>query len=331
MVAFNNPRTELSALVANTSPVAVQLPVLGPRYEGQRKARGGLDHGHLHTFFSDIWVLRRLSNLEKADFDSLAMGHILLWLWAVWLYERDLISVALDVRGIDYECATLSTSEALERIKTGRASIARLRKNLAQTRRAITRSAFRFQNMRYAYSRAADRHNDDCVQCASEDDGMTSRHLAASSVEDEYLWLEKGAADLMPLLNENLQIIIATINLEQSEIALNNAEVSRADAKVALAHAEVSRLDAEVSRRNGERSTQLTLLAAIYLPLTLATGVFGMNIKDINQDEVRYWWPIILAIVLMIPSAVVIAYIFWRSRQDRRRERERLHKGEKEA
>lgn len=35
--------------------------------------------------------------------------------------------------------------------------------------------------------------------------------------------------------------------------------------------------------QQAERATLLTFLAAIYLPLTLVTGIFGMNIKEIDQ------------------------------------------------
>lgn len=36
-------------------------------------------------------------------------------------------------------------------------------------------------------------------------------------------------------------------------------------------------------KQQAERATLLTLLAVVYLPLTLVTGIFGMNIKETNQ------------------------------------------------
>ncbi|CAK1354243.1 unnamed protein product [Cercospora beticola] len=269
----------------------------------------------VNVFLAEKWNFEKLCELWQCCEESGYGLNVFLWQWAVWLYEREIRNIALDLQRIDYECVTLSTSEALDRVKAGRARVAELRKHLAQTRRAVSdmfleeayTNARKYQK---DLGRGSESEHASSVQHALESVSLTSRQQAASSPDKEHAWLDKQAADLMPRLNENLQVIIATLNVEQSQVALK---------------------DAEVSRRNGERSTQLTLLAAIYLPLTLATGIFGMNIRDINSDEVRYWWPIILAIVLMIPSAVVIAYIFWRSRQDRRRERERLDKGEKEA
>ena len=38
-------------------------------------------------------------------------------------------------------------------------------------------------------------------------------------------------------------------------------------------------------KRQSRRATLLTLLAAFYLPLTLVTGIFGMNIKEFSDDK----------------------------------------------
>jgi Mg2+ and Co2+ transporter CorA len=38
-------------------------------------------------------------------------------------------------------------------------------------------------------------------------------------------------------------------------------------------------------KRQTEQMVALALLASIYLPMTLVTGIFGMNISGINADE----------------------------------------------
>ena len=43
--------------------------------------------------------------------------------------------------------------------------------------------------------------------------------------------------------------------------------------------------DAKTMKRQTEWMVALALLAAIYLPMTLVTGIFGMNISEINADE----------------------------------------------
>jgi hypothetical protein len=52
-------------------------------------------------------------------------------------------------------------------------------------------------------------------------------------------------------------------------------------------------------KRQSRRATVLTLLAAFYLPLTLVTGIFGMNIKefDIVKPSVALCFEALFAII----------------------------------
>jgi Mg2+ and Co2+ transporter CorA len=42
-------------------------------------------------------------------------------------------------------------------------------------------------------------------------------------------------------------------------------------------------------KKQAQRAYLLTILAVIYLPLTLVTGIFGMNLKEINDGVPRFW------------------------------------------
>lgn len=42
-------------------------------------------------------------------------------------------------------------------------------------------------------------------------------------------------------------------------------------------------------KRDSRRSTLLTLLAAFYLPLSLVTGIFGMNIKEFSDKAPPFY------------------------------------------
>ncbi|KAF2444033.1 hypothetical protein P171DRAFT_485501 [Karstenula rhodostoma CBS 690.94] len=68
--------------------------------------------------------------------------------------------------------------------------------------------------------------------------------------------------------------------------------------------------DSEFNKKQAERSTMLTLLAAVYLPLTLATGIFGMNIQEINGATPRWWVVIVVTAVLFIPSISFMIMLF---------------------
>jgi hypothetical protein len=86
--------------------------------------------------------------------------------------------------------------------------------------------------------------------------------------------------------------------------------------------------DSDANKQQSERATLLTLLAAVYLPLTLVTGIFGMNIKDIN-DGSPSWRAcgIVLAVVAACTIVFVLAYREWRRWRRGRQERKRMELG----
>lgn len=49
------------------------------------------------------------------------------------------------------------------------------------------------------------------------------------------------------------------------------------------------RADSAIMRKQAQRVTLLTILTTIYLPLTLVTGLFGMNIKEITDLTPPAW------------------------------------------
>ncbi|WPB01160.1 uncharacterized protein RHO25_005781 [Cercospora beticola] len=80
-------------------------------------------------------------------------------------------------------------------------------------------------------------------------------------------------------------------------------------------------LDSAANKKQAERATMLTLLAAIYLPLTLTTGIFGMNLREVNQGSPPWWWVMIVMVVLLTPSIIFMVYLFTKNRLETFRER----------
>ncbi|KAI7307139.1 hypothetical protein KC315_g13887 [Hortaea werneckii] len=77
-------------------------------------------------------------------------------------------------------------------------------------------------------------------------------------------------ANLRILIDETIQLVMGTITIKE----------------------------AQTSRVNSERATVLTFLACIYLPLSLVTGIFGMNIKEINGGAPS-WWVCLIALAVI--------------------------------
>lgn len=87
--------------------------------------------------------------------------------------------------------------------------------------------------------------------------------------------------------------------------------------------------DSAIMKRQGWRATILTLLAAIYFPLSLVTSIFGMNIQEITTDDnnpVARHAGIVFAVVLGATLLFLLGYVFWnvvsRRRRDSGREEE---------
>ena len=66
--------------------------------------------------------------------------------------------------------------------------------------------------------------------------------------------------------------------------------------------------------KQAETATMLTLLAAVYLPLQLVTGIFGMNIAEIN-DGVPAWRACVIALVVAGVLTVAVLAGAWRWRK----------------
>jgi hypothetical protein len=79
--------------------------------------------------------------------------------------------------------------------------------------------------------------------------------------------------------------------------------------------------DSDASKRQAERATLLTLVAAVYLPLTLVTSIFGMNIREIDGDLLTYRACLkALGVVLGCTIVFALAYREWRRWRRRREE-----------
>ncbi|KAI5365906.1 Putative Mg2+ transporter protein, CorA-like/Zinc transport protein ZntB [Septoria linicola] len=105
------------------------------------------------------------------------------------------------------------------------------------------------------------------------------------STTEQYVQLLSETDRLVPSLNDSFQILIGAMAV----------------------------LDSDANKKQAERATLLTLLAAIYLPLSLATGIFGMNIREINGGRPTWRFVVFAVIILLIPSVLFVIYLFNKS------------------
>lgn len=115
-----------------------------------------------------------------------------------------------------------------------------------------------------------------------------------------------GLQEIFEELDERIRIVIAALN---DEIRITIGSVQIQDAKK-------TRELTEATVRHTNWTVVLTILAAFYLPMTLVTGILGMNIKEINDGVPnRFWvagtWAVKFVITLgCIVSYAVVSYWF---------------------
>ena len=71
-------------------------------------------------------------------------------------------------------------------------------------------------------------------------------------------------------------------------------------------------LEAEASKKQVRRRQMLTQLAFIYIPLSFVTGIFGINVREINGSPLSIWTSVVALIVTSAcTAAVFVAYRRW--------------------
>jgi len=69
---------------------------------------------------------------------------------------------------------------------------------------------------------------------------------------------------------------------------------------------------ASIALRDSQRADMLTWLAAVYVPLSFVTGIFGMNLRELNDSTVPVWICLeVLGVVLLVTAALVMMYKLW--------------------
>ena len=153
----------------------------------------------------------------------------------------------------------------------------------------------------------------------SSDNGLdlpTGSDKGATEVIDATALLDKLAE-----LEGKLEVLAKTVN---EEIQIFIASVSVRDSEVMLADSKVMRDDSQIMKQQAARTTLLTTLAVIYLPLQLITGIFGMNIKEITGDGRPKWWACLIALGVAGVSTFIIylAVKWWQRRSSQKKMRE---------
>lgn len=136
---------------------------------------------------------------------------------------------------------------------------------------------------------------------AAHVDGTATEPASSASIlvdftrvhRESLLALQKKLDAIREDLNEEIQVVIGGVQVRDAqEMKKQTRETVRlANVTVALA-----------------------ILAAIYLPMTLVTGIFGMNVTEISKTEKapRAWWVVVIWLVVVVLT-VVGGSLIWRA------------------
>lgn len=149
----------------------------------------------------------------------------------------------------------------------------------------------------------------DITRTANEPIDMPMMLTRLAKLEDRLEILSKS-------LNEEIQLFIASISIRDSEVMMKDSRIMREDS--------------QIMKQQAARTTLLITLAVIYLPLQLITGIFGMNIREINDGAPR-WWACLTALGVGdgLTFLVHLGVKWWQWWDDQQRKRD--EQGKKEA
>nr|OQO19100.1 hypothetical protein B0A51_14210 [Rachicladosporium sp. CCFEE 5018] len=69
----------------------------------------------------------------------------------------------------------------------------------------------------------------------------------------------------------------------------------------------------KISQAQNDRAARLTQLAFVYVPLSFVTGIFGMNIREINDSPVPAWICVVALVVVAVATGAIFGgYEVWK-------------------
>jgi Mg2+ and Co2+ transporter CorA len=142
-------------------------------------------------------------------------------------------------------------------------------------------------------------------------DSVTPQDLL--EVKREILDLEAAAEERIPVLETLEQLRTEALDPELLgeglQIALGNTTATsrRLDRQERRAEDLQSRFDAHQQEKANRRLGRLTIISAVFLPLTLIAGIYGMNFDVMPELHLAYAYPVTLLGMLLI----TVVMIWW--------------------
>lgn len=102
------------------------------------------------------------------------------------------------------------------------------------------------------------------------------------------------ALELEKFLMETFQLLMSSISVQDAKLSVKQGQLSH---------------------RQSLRATQLTILASIYVPLSFVTGIFEMNLKELNGSGLSIWSFFVTVVIAATVTAIIFLVLQMRSKQ----------------
>jgi hypothetical protein len=114
-----------------------------------------------------------------------------------------------------------------------------------------------------------------------------------SKLSETFSELDARLHAIIAALNDDIQIVIGSAQIQDSKVMKRQADLT-------MLLTQTTMHQTNVPVRQTRWTVALAIVAAFYLLMTLVTGIYGMNTKDISGDKgPRWWWVVVTWAVTM--------------------------------
>lgn len=196
---------------------------------------------------------------------EVGMCHVFAWSLAASSWELIVAAMESNLQHIQRNATMMTNDEAFRLFKEFRRQVADAEILTAEFKERLL-IAIKAADKWYAHDeeslvRPARFWGDRPIPPSSLAFGRT-QPVNISNFPDILTGLEARVNAMTQTVNEEIQVVIGSVQVE----------------------------DAKIMKRQTEVTVVLGVLAAIYLPLTLVTGIFGMNINEVNEGVPDWIW-----------------------------------------
>jgi magnesium transporter len=146
--------------------------------------------------------------------------------------------------------------------------------------------------------------------------------MEEASFGKQLLVYNRNLAHYEIALEAKHRTLTALLSANTSLIDLDNIRSSLRDVVAHIEHSQryVERIEDRLSElhrhmtlllqeKTNQRLRILTILSAIFMPLTLVAGIYGMNFRSMPELDWKYGYPFALLVMLGIATGLLIYFV----------------------